>query len=704
MSMSRVLKYLAAPVLVAARCPFGGEGPVPDGHPGRRARAAAGYAEAVQQLDLDAVKADLKELFTNSQEQWPADFGSYAPLFVRLAWHSSGSYRISDGRGGSEGGHQRFEPEQSWADNTNLDKARALLVPIKIRYGLGLSWGDLIVLAGTTAIESMGGPVLGFCAGRVDAESGADTVALGPSPVQEELYPCAVNGSCTTPLGSTTVGLIYLNPEGPLGVPDPAGSARDIRDSFGRMAMNDSETVALAGGGHAFGKPHGACPAGAGPSPAEDPANPWPGKCGTGKGKDAFTSGFEFQWTSEPTKWDNEYFKLLASREWEKYKGPGGHWQWRPTEVGPGEEKLGMLTSDVSLTVDTAYKQIVEAWAKDTKPFDHAFAHAWYKLVTRDMGPVTRCVGKYVPPAQPFQYPLPAAPAQLADFDKVKVDIQKVLTTSSSVLPADKYDGKDNYGPLFVRLAWACASTFRETDWQGGCNGARLRFSPEKDWPENAALDKTLLLLKPVKDAFGEGLSWADLIVLAGSTAVEQAGAGPIRFCGGRTDAADGVGSEYLAPRASAATDSADVWMNEIGIKGVSVREWVALVGGGHSLGQMHKSRSGYEGSWTQDPTQINHNYFRSLLTEKWEKHSVDGTQNVQYKAVGKELYMLKSDLALRFTPGFAAVAQDFASDNNLFLQEFSAAWTRMMNADRFDGPTGNVCDRHDEKAAELII
>jgi len=403
----------------------------------------AAYAEAVSRLDLDAVKADIKELLTSSQEFWPADYGHYGPFFVRLAWHCAGSYRTSDGRGGCEGGHQRFEPERSWADNTNLDKARALLVPIKVKHGLGLSWGDLIILAGTTAIEAMGGPVLGFCAGRVDSVDGAESQELGPSPVQEQLYPCTVNGNCTKPLGSTTVGLIYLNPEGPMGQPIPEGSARNIRDAFGRMAMNDSETVSLIGGGHAFGKTHGACPAGAGPSPKEDPSNPWPGKCGTGRGKDAFTSGFEFKWTPEPTKWDNVYFKQLLNNQWEKYIGPGGHWQWRVKNASGVLKEVGMLTSDVSLMHDPEgeYQKLVELFANDQAAFENAFAHSWYKLVTRDMGPVTRCVGKDVPPPQPFQYPLPPPPEKLADFGAVKTEIKKVVGSP----------GQPSYGGLFVR-------------------------------------------------------------------------------------------------------------------------------------------------------------------------------------------------------------------------------------------------------------
>uniref|UniRef100_A0A7S4SPD2 Plant heme peroxidase family profile domain-containing protein n=1 Tax=Alexandrium monilatum TaxID=311494 RepID=A0A7S4SPD2_9DINO len=349
------------------------------------------YDEALRRLDLTAVMQDLEQLMTTSQDCWPADYGHYGPLFVRLAWHCSGSYRNTDGHGGCAGGRQRFEPERSWADNTNLDKARALLWPIKEKYGDGLSWGDLFTLAGTTAIYSMGGPVTEYCAGRLDSPDGTDSLDLGPSPQQERYAPCKVNGTCTKPLGSTTVGLIYLNPEGPVVEkpdgswapdPNPAGSARDIRDAFGRMGMNDSETVALIGGGHAFGKTHGACPLGAGPPPLEDPTNPWPGMCGSGKGKDTFTSGFEGPWSTRPTSWDNEFFRFLRSNTWEKHLGPGGHWQWRV--AGAKGELAGImrLTSDVALLHDDKYAAIVEEYADNPQAFDEAFSAAWFKLTT----------------------------------------------------------------------------------------------------------------------------------------------------------------------------------------------------------------------------------------------------------------------------------------------------------------------------------
>lgn len=356
------------------------------------------YDTALKALDLDAVKADIVKVFTDSKDCWPADFGNYGPFFIRLAWHCSGSYRKTDGKGGCGGGRQRFEPERSWDDNTNLDKARALLVPIKEKYGAGLSWGDLFTLAGTTAMRSMGTPIKQFCAGRVDSCDGTDSLDLGPSPEQEKDAPCPINGKCQKPLGTTTVGLIYLNPEGPVAKdattgqwapnPDPKLSALDVRDSFSRMDHDDRATVALIGGGHAFGKSHGACPAGAGQSPAEAYKNlsgiPWPGLCGSGSGNDTTTAGFEGPWTTNPLKWDNEFFQKLLHNDWEKFKGPADKWQWRiknPSDAS--EAKLLRLTSDMSLLEDPKYLAIVKEFAHNMKAFDIAFDAAWTKLITK---------------------------------------------------------------------------------------------------------------------------------------------------------------------------------------------------------------------------------------------------------------------------------------------------------------------------------
>ena len=718
-----------------ALCPRLGE--PPSGHPPvyRWASQASWPVEpevfvtALKEVDFVQVRKDLETLFLSSQEQWPADYQNYGPFFVRLAWHNTGSYRTSDGRGGADGGRQRFEPERSWEDNTNLDKARALLEPIKLKHGVGLSWGDLIVLAGNTAIKSMGGPVLGFCGGRIDDRDGEWSDALGPSEEQYELAPCGPgndkNGTCQTPLGSTTVGLIYLNPEGPNGQPIPEGSARDVRDSFNRMAMNDSETVALIGGGHAFGKTHGACPAGHGPSPKEDPANPWPGKCGDGKGANAFTSGFEGPWTPHPTRWDNDYFKQLADLEWEVHTGPGGHFQWRvangtaPVAPGPqgGTQEVMMLTSDVSLSKDAQYRALVKAWAVDGAAFDFAFAHAWYKLTTRDMGPATRCVDTGdlpLPPPQPFQFPLPPPlPASSrAPTAEVRTAIAAAIAASPSPSAA---------AAALPTLAWQCASTFRLTDYQGGCNGARIRFAPQAAWPANAGLGRALALLEPVKRRFGERLSWADLVVLAGSDALSAG----MPFCGGRTDAADGAGSTYLrfsSTRLNAATTRPALLHEFARVAGLTLRQLVALTGA--AVLATAAPTDGHGGGAAAAQQQSENAFFSSLLTERWEltgdeatpctaglfgSRSVDAATGApltchRYKAVGKELYLFKSDLLIKFDAPSLAIAQDFAQDVDLFHAEYRAAWVQLMNADRFDGPAGNVCDSANEPAAPAPV
>mmetsp|Transcript_6448 Transcript_6448/g.13247 ORF Transcript_6448/g.13247 Transcript_6448/m.13247 type:complete len:432 (-) Transcript_6448:93-1388(-) len=351
------------------------------------------YNSALKALNIDALKADILALLTDSKECWPADFGNYGPFFIRLAWHCSGSYRRSDGKGGCGGGRQRFEPERSWPDNTNLDKARALLSPLKSKYGDALSWGDLFIAAGTTALRSMGAPIKQLCFGRVDDADGTESLALGPSAEQKKVAPCVINGQCKEPLGSTTVGLIYLNPEGPVMEqdgkpnPDPALSAKDIRDSFGRMGHDDRGTVALIGGGHSVGKTHGACPDGAGAAPADafnmtPQGIPWPGNCGTGSGDDAFTSGFEGPWTTKPLQWDNEFFNVLLENPWEKHIGPGGHWQWRINNATAPLVGLMRLTSDVALLHDEKYLQIVKEFAGDMQAFNVAFDEAWFKLTT----------------------------------------------------------------------------------------------------------------------------------------------------------------------------------------------------------------------------------------------------------------------------------------------------------------------------------
>jgi len=648
--------------------------------------------------NFDDVIDDVNTLLTDSKEFWPADYGNYGPLFIRLAWHSAGTYRSSDGRGGGNGGRQRFEPERSWPDNTNLDKARRLLVPIKQKYGEALSWGDLIIIAGNNAIQNMGGPILGFCGGRTDALDGSDSVMLGPSKEQEKLMPCPVNGACKSPLGSSTVGLIYVNPAGPMGVPVPKKSSLDIRDVFGRMNMNDTETVALIGGGHSFGKCHGACPAGAGKPPNEDPINPWPGRCGKGKGNDTFTSGFELVWTTNPTIWDNEFFKNLLSFEWQIYKGSGNNFQWTmkgdhrpsaPSADGQKKQTIGMLTSDLALIHDDIYLNIVKRFANDQDSFDTAFAHAWYKLTTRDMGPVTRCIGNKVPAAQPWQYPLPPPPKDSPNFSSVRKNIRKILNKNRGAI------GK------FVRLAWQSISTFRSTDYLGGGNGARIRFSPQKDWPVNKNLNKVLYLLQPVKDRFGDSLSWADLIVLAGNTAIERAGGRRMAFCGGRTDALDGEGSTDLKPKITGDFYDSLAQLKEfIKVMGLTLREFTVLNAGGYAIGQTTpcdglfcmRDMAGFKSNIDH---RLSNRFFAILKSKNWTKHTTQTStfKKRVYKSIDGQTLMFSTDIMFHDDPELKGIAEEYVYDNERFLDDFAAAWTKIANADRFDGPYGNLCN-----------
>lgn len=578
---------------------------------------------------------NIRLLLTQSDASWPADYGNYGPMFIRMAWHMAGSYRRYDGRGGSDGGRQRFDPERSWADNTNLDKARSLLWPIKEKYGMGLSWGDLFVLTGNTAIESMGGPVLGFCGGRIDEEDGSESILLGPSPEQEKLYPCDVNGTCTEPLGSTTVGLIYME-------------------------------------------------------------HPWEGNCGTGKGEDTFTSGFEFPWTTTPTQWNTEYFQNLINYVWVVETGPGGHYQWRvvvdspstPSANGTFQQNIGMLTTDVALIYDDDFFEIVKAWANDLESFDWAFSHAWYKLMTRDMGPVTRCIGNDVPPAQGFQFPLPDPPEILADFDAVKQDLI--------------YAMNENSIGEWTRLAWQCASTYRHTDYNGGCNGARIRFPPQKNWPTNKNIVPIIESLNTIKEFYGIGLSWADLIVLAGSTAIEQAGGPPIKFCGGRTDDDNGKASDNLFPLIKGFNDSMTYFHEFIDLMGMTKREYTALHGGGYSIGQdasalesdcggLFCRRNPLDGS----NFELSNNFFSTILKNEWEEYVDPITGKEMYIATeDPSLFMYKVDLQFKYDSELLQYAQEFASDDKHFKESFAHAWTKLMNSDRFDGPINNLCDQ----------
>jgi len=483
-----------------------------------------------------------------------------------------------------------------------------------------------------------------------------------------------------------------VNPEGPMGQPLPSKSALDVRDTFGRMGMDDMETVALIGGGHAFGKAHGACPKGPGPSPQQDPSNPWPGECGTGKGPDTFTAAFEGPCSTQPTTWGNNYYRELSSNSWEVHVGPGGHHQWQTTE---GTKGIMMLTSDISLLQDpqSEYQQYVKLFAANLTALNDTFSNAWYKLVTRDMGPITRCVGPWVPPAQPFQFPLPPTPSKLPNWDAVRAAIAEVMFSNSSILPPDSTsNGDPYYGAVLVHLTWQCASTFRHTDYLGGCNGARIRFSPQTTWPMNVALDEALDLLQSVKDGF-DNLSWADLIVLAGTVALEKASGSSYSFCGGRTDASDGSGSAMLQPNGNYSVDFNQI-RRDAQLLGLTEREIVALAARLRSPGQM--GRTGFFGSYTSDPTSLSNEYFNTLLSETWVPFTVPSSGNIEYLAQGTQnVYMTLYDLNLRWDATFLAIAQEYAADSTLFLGEFQRAWTKLMNIDRFDGPTGNVCKKH---------
>jgi catalase-peroxidase len=599
---------------------------------------------------------------------------------VRLAWHCNGSYRLSDGRGGCDGGRIRFAPELDWEDNVNIDKALKLLEPIKEKYGSSLSWGDLITLTGTTAIEFMGGPVLGFCGGRIDDIDGSESLILGPSEIQEQLSPCksiGKQGACPSPLGPTTIGevssrlscflhaykglihkfacfsqivlQIYVNPEGPVNATgDPVASAVDIRDIFGRMGFNDTETVALIGGGHAFGKVHGACPS---PPCGEGPLR--------GIGNNTWTSGFEGPWTTKPTEWSNEFFFHLLTLDWEIGIGPGGKLQWDPIAgMGAHSQHLDvmMLTTDIALRDDPDYLPIAQEFLDNITSLDTQFAYAWYKLVSRDLGPRERCINENpddIPPAQSWQYPLPTpeVPETPVDYIGARVLIQEMI------------DSDRNYIAGFSHLALRCASTFRATDYRGGCNGARVRHAPESGWPENAGTHEVLHMLQDVKETI-QNISWADLIVLAGQTALESAGNISLNFCGGRVDALDGAGSEELAPRYY--TPAVVSIRDDMAVKGLNSEEGVALF-----------AMPSAEESMIEIGRSIPHNvlsnkYFIDLLAEDGDFDEYD-------------LALLEDE--------FLPIVQLHASDNDHFLEVFSAAWTKLMNADRYDGPFANVCD-----------
>ncbi|MFE7233016.1 catalase/peroxidase HPI [Streptomyces sp. NPDC057596] len=677
------------------------------------------YAEAFKSLDLPAVKRDVAEVLTTSQDWWPADFGHYGPFIIRMAWHSAGTYRISDGRGGAGAGQQRFAPLNSWPDNGNLDKARRLLWPVKKKYGQNLSWADLMILAGNVALESMGFKTFGYAGGREDVWEPEEDVYWGPETtwLGDERY--TGDRELENPLGAVQMGLIYVNPEGPNGNPDPIAAARDIRETFRRMAMNDEETVALIAGGHTFGKTHGAGPADhVGPAPEgasmEEQGLGWRSTYGTGKGGDAITSGLEGIWTDTPTTWDNSFFQILFGYEWELFKSPAGAYQWRPKD-GAGADTVPdahdpsrrhaptMLTTDLSLRVDPAYEPISRRFMENPEEFADAFARAWFKLTHRDMGPVVRYLGPEVP-AQTllWQDPLPEAEYEQIDAGDAAELKARILDSGLSV-------------SQLVSTAWASASTFRGSDKRGGANGARIRLQPQSGWEVNDPdeLATVLRTLEQVQESFnaaqsgGKRVSLADLIVLAGGAAVERAAkeAGfdvEVPFTPGRVDASQ---EQTDAESFAALEPTADGFRNHYG-KGnrlpaeyllldranlltLSAPEMTVLVGGLRALGATYKGSQ--LGVLTATPGVLTNDFFVNLLDlgTTWKATSEDAAAFEGRDAATGEVKWAgsRADLVFGSNSELRALAEVYASDDakEKFVQDFVAAWVKVMNLDRFD-------------------
>ena len=678
------------------------------------------YAEAFNTVDLAELQRDIEKVMTTSQEWWPADYGHYGPLFIRMAWHSAGTYRIHDGRGGGASGTLRFAPLNSWPDNASLDKAVRLLWPIKQKYGQKLSWADLIIFAGNCAIESMGLKTLGFAGGREDVWEpeediywGSETTWLG-----DERY--TGDRELENPLGAVQMGLIYVNPQGPNGNPDPVAAARDIRETFRRMAMNDEETVALIAGGHTFGKTHGAADADqyVGPEPEgaslEEQGLGWKSSYGSGKGGDAITSGLEGAWTTAPTKWDNNFFENLFNYEWELIKGPGGAWQWTPKDESaqdtvpdahdPSKKHAPMmLTTDLSLKADPAYEKISKHFYENPEAFADAFAKAWYKLTHRDMGPRTRCLGPLVP-AEPqlWQDPVPEVDHELIGEQDIAALKTKSLESGLSI-------------SQLVSTAWASAATFRGTDKRGGANGARIRLAPQKDWEVNnpPELEKVLQTLEEIQKEFngsqsdGKRVSLADLIVLAGCAGVEAAARNAgvdveVPFAPGRTDAlqeqtdvesfavleptADGF-RNYLANGHQRTAE--ELLVDRAHMLTLTAPEMTVLVGGlrvlNANVGQSEL------GVFTDRPETLTTDFFVNLLNmniEWLESSTTEGVFEGRHRLTGDPKWTgTRVDLVFGSSSQLRAVAEVYACDDaqEAFVHDFVAAWNKVMNLDRFD-------------------
>jgi catalase-peroxidase len=677
------------------------------------------YAEEFKSLDLAAVKKDLLALMTDSQDWWPADFGHYGPLFIRMAWHSAGTYRTSDGRGGAGGGNQRFAPLNSWPDNVNLDKARRLLWPIKQKYGRKISWADLMILTGNVALESMGFKTFGFAGGREDIWEPEQDTYWGSE--DEWLGDKRYSGDrdLENPLAAVQMGLIYVNPEGPNGNPDPIAAARDIRETFARMAMNDEETVALIAGGHSFGKTHGAGDAKhLGPEPEaagiEEQGLGWKSSFGTGKGGDCITSGLEVTWNPAPTKWSNNFFRVLFSYEWELTKSPAGAHQWQP-KGGAGAGTVpdahdpskrhapGMLTTDLSLRFDPVYEKISRRFYENPDQFADAFARAWFKLTHRDMGPLSRYLGSEVPSeVLIWQDPIPAVNHKLIDEKDISSLKGKILASGLSV-------------SQLVSTAWASASTFRGSDKRGGANGARIRLAPQKDWEVNqpAQLGKVLKTLGGIQSAFnsaqsgGKKVSLADLIVLAGCAGIEQAAknAGQnvtVPFTPGRMDAsqeqtdvesfavlepvADGF-RNYLKTKFSVSSE--ELLVDRAQLLTLTAPEMTVLVGGMRVLNTNFRQTKA--GVFTKRPEALTNDFFVNLLDmgTTWKAASVAGDvfEGRDRKTGELKWTATRVDLILGSNSQLRALAEVYGSADaqEKFVQDFVAAWTKVMNLDRFD-------------------
>lgn len=681
------------------------------------------YAEEFKKLDYDALKYDLKKLMTDSQDWWPADYGHYGPFFIRMSWHAAGTYRIGDGRGGGNSGNQRFAPLNSWPDNASLDKARRLLWPIKQKYGNKISWADLLVLAGNVALEDMGLKTIGFGAGRPDIWHPEEDIYWGVEKEWLDDKRYTGDRELENPLAAVQMGLIYVNPEGPNGKPDPIAAARDIRETFGRMGMNDEETVALIAGGHTFGKAHGAGDAAhVGPEPEAAPLEAqglgWENSYGSGKGSDTITSGLEGAWTANPTQWDNGYFDLLFGYEWWLTKSPAGAWQWMA--VDPDEKDLApdahdsskkvptiMFTTDLALRHDPEYEKISRRFHKNPDEFADAFAKAWFKLIHRDMGPKARYLGPEVPEEDfIWQDPVPTVDYELTEEEIAKI---KTLILDSGLTISE-----------LVTTAWASASTFRGSDMRGGANGARIRLEPQKNWEVNQPeqLEKVLTVLEGIQAHLEKKVSLADLIVLGGSAAVEKAAqdAGfdvTVPFLPGRGDAtqeqtdvesfavlepvADGF-RNYQKQQYSVA--SAELLVDKAQLLGLTAPEMTVLIGGMRVLGTNFGGTK--HGVFTDRVGTLTNDFFVNLLD-----------MNVKWTPVGNDVFEGRNrqtgelvrtatgvDLVFGSNSVLRALAEVYAQDDNKekFVRDFIAAWVKIMNADRFD------VKNSEKKAVQLAV